>query len=77
MKQVVIYTTAYCPYCEAAKRFLRSKKVKFTEVDVTNDEAMREKLVRMTGGRETVPQVFVDGKLIGGYEDLVAFKGFS
>lgn len=68
--KVVVYTTDYCPYCRAAKDHLRSKKIAFQEIDVTHDDTMREKLVEMTG-RPTVPQIFVDGKSIGGYEDLV------
>ena len=79
MKKVVVYTTLYCPYCHAARDFLRSKGVAFEEIDVTDDDAMREKLVRLTGGRETVPQIFADGRSIGGYEELVEFyrKGGS
>ena len=72
-KKVIIYTTQFCPYCQAAKNFLKSKKVDFQEIDVTDDDAMRRQLVEMTSGRETVPQIFADGKLIGGYDDLVAF----
>ncbi len=71
-KKVVIYTTSYCPYCTAAKKFLKSKRVDFQEIDVSDDDTMRDKLVQMTGGRETVPQIFVDGESIGGYEELVA-----
>lgn len=70
---MVVYTTDYCPYCRAAKDLLRSKGVAYTEKDVTNDDAQREKLVQMTGGRTTVPQIFVDGRAIGGYDDLAAF----
>lgn len=70
-KKVEIYTASYCPYCQAAKRLLRSNGIAFEEIDVTEDDAMREKLVRMTGGRETVPQIFVDGRSVGGYDDLV------
>lgn len=72
-KKVVIYTTDYCPYCRAAKDLLRAKGIAFEEQDVTQNEAMREKLVEMTGGRTTVPQIFVDGKAMGGYDDLAAF----
>ena len=71
-KKVVIYTASYCPYCRAAKEFLKSKAVPFEEIDVTDDDALREKLVAMTG-RETVPQIFVGDTLVGGYDDLVAF----
>lgn len=72
-KDVVVYSTDYCPYCRAAKDLLRSKGVPFREVDVTGDDATREKLVEMTGGRTTVPQIFVDGKAMGGYDDLATF----
>ena len=67
---VVIYTTPYCPYCVAAKKLLTSKKVAFEEIDVSDDDALRAKLVKMSGGRETVPQIFADGKSIGGYDEL-------
>jgi glutaredoxin 3 len=69
-KRVLIYTTRYCPYCHAAKDFLKTKRVDFEERDVTDDDAMREKLVKITG-RETVPQIFVEGKPLGGYDELV------
>jgi len=72
MSKIVIYTTAYCPYCFAAKKFLESKKVPFEEIDVSRDEAMRGKLVKMSG-QMTVPQIFFDGKSIGGYEDVVEY----
>lgn len=72
MKKVAIYTTQYCPYCLSAKKFLKSKDVPFEEIDVTEDDAMRQKLVEMTG-QETIPQIFVDGRSIGGYTDLIAY----
>ena len=72
MAKVLIYTTRYCPYCHAAKDLLRSKKVDFEEIDVSEDDDMREKLLHMSG-RETVPQIFADGRPIGGYEELVEF----
>ena len=69
-QNVTVYTTRTCPYCSAAKDLLRSKGVAFKEIDVTDDDAMREKLVAMSGGRQTVPVIFVDNKCIGGYEEL-------
>ena len=72
MKKVVIYTTPYCPYCDAAKKFLKSKKVDFEEIDVADDDAMRERLVKMSG-QETVPQIFAEGVSIGGYDELVEY----
>lgn len=69
MPRVVIYTKDYCSYCCAAKALLRSKGVDFEEVDVTRDERLQEE-VRRTSGRWTVPQVFVDSRSLGGYEEL-------
>jgi glutaredoxin 3 len=73
MKKVTIYTTRSCPYCEAAKKLLLSKNIYFEEIDITNQEEMWEELFKLTKGRQTVPQIFVGGKLIGGYDDLVKF----
>ena len=70
--EVIVYTTQYCPYCRLAKEFLKSKNVAFREVDVSEDESMRERLVKMSG-QETVPQIFADGQSIGGYEQLVRY----
>jgi glutaredoxin 3 len=72
MKDVVIYSTDYCPYCRQAERFLTDKGVAFKSVDVTNDQVMRDKLVEMSGGRRTVPQIFIGGEAIGGYSDMIA-----
>lgn len=71
-KKFTIYTTNYCPYCHAAKRLLESKKIAYEEIDVTDDDKMRDKLVEVTG-QETVPQIFVDDKPVGGYNDLVKY----
>ena len=68
MVRVVIYTTTYCPYCSAAKALLRSKKVRFEEIDVTSDPARRAEMEQLSQ-RRTVPQIFVDGKSIGGFDD--------
>jgi glutaredoxin 3 len=68
MDQVVIYTTTYCPYCTGAKGLLRSKNVPFEEIDVTDDPERRAEMERLSG-RRTVPQIFIQGKPIGGYED--------
>jgi glutaredoxin 3 len=71
MKSVKIYTTNYCPYCRQAERFLTAQNVPFEQIDVTEDQAMREKLVELTGQR-TVPQIFVGEESIGGYSDMMA-----
>lgn len=68
-----MYTTTYCPYCVAAKRLLERKQVPFDEVDVTGDDLLRSWLVETTG-RRTVPQIFIDGKSIGGYDELASLE---
>jgi glutaredoxin 3 len=68
MAQVIIYTTNWCPYCNAAKALLRSKSVKFEEIDVTDDPEKRSEMESLSR-RRTVPQIFIDGRPIGGYDD--------
>jgi glutaredoxin 3 len=68
MVKVIIYTTNWCPYCHGAKAFLRSKSVEFEEIDVTDDPEKRAEMERLSH-RRTVPQIFIDGRPIGGYDD--------
>ncbi|HET9916435.1 MAG TPA: glutaredoxin 3 [Candidatus Binatia bacterium] len=68
MAQVIIYTTNWCPYCNAAKALFRSKSVEFEEIDVTDDPKKRMEMERLSR-RRTVPQIFIDGRPIGGYDD--------
>jgi glutaredoxin 3 len=72
MKDVTLYTTHSCVYCRQAERFLTARGVPFKQIDVTGDDAAREKLVELSGGRKTVPQIFIGGVAIGGYTDLIA-----
>ena len=65
MKKVEIYTTNNCPFCIKAKSLLNKKKVKFSEIDVSKDEALREKMTSMTNGARSVPQIFADNIHIG------------
>lgn len=69
MPKVVIYTTNYCPFCTGAKALLRSKHIDFEEIDITHDERLREEVTRLSG-RRTVPQIFIDGKSVGGFDDI-------
>lgn len=68
MAKVVIYITTYCPYCTAAKALLRSKGVVFEEIDVTNDPDRRLEMEKRSQ-RRTVPQIFIDDRPIGGYDE--------
>ena len=68
---VVIYTTNYCPYCTRAKSLLNQKKAAFREVNVEDRQDLREWLLKRSGQR-TVPQVFVNGRALGGFNDIAA-----
>lgn len=68
---ITLYTTAICPYCVAAKNFLRSKGREWTEVRIDTDPAEREKMVARTR-RTSVPQIFIGETHVGGYDDMMA-----
>jgi glutaredoxin 3 len=74
VKPVKIYTTTYCGYCVRAKDLLTRKGVKYEELDVTGDDDMRSKLVEMSGGQRTVPQIFIGDTHVGGYSDLARLE---
>jgi len=65
MKKVEIYTTNYCPFCVKAKSLLKKKNIKFSEIDVSNNEVLREKMTTMANGARSVPQIFADNVHIG------------
>ena len=73
-KEVVIYTTMFCPYCQSAKALLTRKGVAFQEKKVDGDRAARRAMTDLAGGRTSVPQIFVDGQHIGGCDDLYALE---
>jgi glutaredoxin 3 len=72
MAMIEIYTIPLCPYCVQAKRLLNRKGVTFTEIDLWQHPGRREEMVRRAGGRRTVPQIFIDGRGVGGSDDLHA-----
>lgn len=72
MAKIEIYTKAFCGFCARAKALLDRKGADFQEIDVTMDRAGFEAMVERAGGRRTVPQIFIDGKHIGGSDDLAA-----
>ena len=71
--RVTVYTSNFCGYCVAAKRLLQRDEIPFEEVDLSGDPARRAELVTQTGWR-TVPMIFIDGELIGGYQELAALR---
>ena len=73
MSDVVIYTKTYCPYCVHAKRLLSSKGVSFREENLEDRPEELRDLIERTGMR-TVPQIFINGDLVGGYTELAALE---
>lgn len=69
--EITLYTTQVCPYCVAAKNFLKSKGLEWREVRVDLDPAEREKMVALAK-RTSVPQIFVGETHVGGYDDMMA-----
>jgi glutaredoxin 3 len=73
MAKIEIYTTPWCGYCARAKALLDRKGAKFEEMDVMEDEARRAEM-RARSKRTTVPQIFINGRHIGGSDDLAALE---
>jgi glutaredoxin 3 len=72
MAKVEIYTKGFCPYCARALALLRSKGVVPDETEITFDAGKRQEMLARANGSSTVPQIFIDGKHIGGSDDLAA-----
>jgi len=71
---IEMYTTSFCPFCTRAKNLLTKKGAAFTEIGVDSDPALRQQMTERSGGGRTVPQIFIDGKAIGGSDELVALE---
>jgi glutaredoxin 3 len=71
---IVIYSTAWCPYCLRARSLLERKELPFREVKVDESPAERDAMLARTGGRRTVPQIFVGDHHVGGYDELYALE---
>ncbi len=72
MPEIEIYTQPWCPYCARAIHILTSKGAAFREIDAPRGTTARAEAVERSGGRTTVPQIFINGRPIGGCDDLVA-----
>ena len=73
MKPVIVYTSTPCPYCSRAKELLKRKGIPFEEINIGwDDEEAWKEASKRSGGMKTVPQIFIDGKIIGGYTELAA-----
>lgn len=67
--KVVMYSTAMCPYCVAARMLLTKKKIAFEDISVSNEAGLRSKMEQLSG-RRTVPQIFIDDRPVGGFDDI-------
>lgn len=70
MARIEIYTKIFCGYCSRAKRLLASKGTEYEEYDITIDRERKAEMVQRAMGRTSVPQIFIDGRHIGGCDDL-------
>ncbi len=74
MANIEIYTTPFCPYCWRAKRLLKRKGLAFTEIDLWSEPERRAEMLERAEGRHTVPQIFIEGRGIGGCDELLALE---
>lgn len=74
MPKIEIYTQDFCPYCARALRLLKDKGVDFTEIHAPGGSAERQTAIERSGGKTSVPQIFIDGQGIGGCDDLMALN---
>ena len=73
MKQIIVYSKEICPYCVRAKSLLQRKGAAFTEIKIT-DEKIKNEMIKKSGGRMTVPQIFIGDFHVGGCDDLYALE---
>jgi glutaredoxin 3 len=72
--EVVMYSTTWCGYCQRARGLLQRKGVDVREIKVDEDPSQREVMMQKSGGRRTVPQIFIGERHVGGYDDLAALE---
>jgi glutaredoxin 3 len=70
MPNVVMYTTAHCPYCVRARTLLDKKGVEYTDLRIDDDPALRPEMIQKSGGVTSVPQIFIDDFHVGGFDDM-------
>lgn len=72
MAEIEIYSTAFCPYCSAAKNLLKARGLDWREFRIDADAAARRAMLERTGGARSVPQIFINGTWVGGFDQLAA-----
>ena len=68
--EILIYTSDNCSFCNLAKDLLKNKKLNFKEINISKDNNLKKKMMEETNGLMTVPQIFINSKHIGGYDEL-------
>ena len=74
MKYILIYTGPSCNFCDAAKRLLERNKLKFSEIDISSGENIRDEMIKKSNGQRTIPQIFFGDRHVGGYTELRALE---
>ncbi|HVV69568.1 MAG TPA: glutaredoxin 3 [Gammaproteobacteria bacterium] len=72
--EVIIYSKANCPYCDRAKQLLSAKNVTWHEIRIDLNPEFQQEMITLSGGRRTVPQIFINGQPIGGFDDMAALE---
>jgi glutaredoxin 3 len=70
--EIVMYSTAWCGYCQRARNLFERKGAAFREIKIDEDAQQRDVMLQKSGGRRTVPQIFIGERHVGGYDDLAA-----
>jgi glutaredoxin 3 len=72
--EITVYSTGWCPYCERARALLERKGLPFREIKVDEDPVERQAMLARSGGRRTVPQIFIGERHVGGFDELYALE---
>ena len=73
--KILIYTSNNCTFCNSAKELLINKKLKFDEINISQNNNLKEEMIKKTNGLMTVPQIFINSKRIGGFDELYKLVG--
>ena len=75
--KIIIYTSDNCSFCHSAKEIFNEKKLKFEQINISKDDKLKNEMIKKSNGMITVPQIFVNSKHIGGYEDLINLESLK
>jgi|TARA_B100001750_G_C15012141_1_gene352791 glutaredoxin 3 len=68
--QIIVYTSDNCAFCDSAKNLLKQKELHYKEINISKDDLLKEEMIKKSNGLMTVPQIFINSKHIGGYDEL-------